>query len=68
MIVFAVKCSRDPRSLGDIDFDSLRGHGLQQSEIVEVIAMSALAVYANIIAEATAMESDAMFAELDHTV
>ena len=28
---------------------------------MEIIAMSALAVYANIIADATAMESDGMF-------
>jgi hypothetical protein len=31
---------------------------------VEIIAMSALAVYANIIADATAMDEDKMFAEI----
>jgi hypothetical protein len=31
--------------------------------LVELIAMSALAVYANIIADATAMEADEMFAK-----
>jgi hypothetical protein len=36
-------------------------HGLKQSEIVEIIGMSAFAVYANIIADATAMEPDEMF-------
>ena len=50
-----------PQSLVEEDFERLRGHGLKQSEIVEVIAMSALAVYANIIADATAMSSDEMF-------
>lgn len=34
------------------------GHGLSQSVLVELVAMSALAVYANIIADATAMEPD----------
>ncbi len=61
MILFAIKCSRDPRSLEETDFDKLRQHGLKQSEIVEIIAMSALAVYANIIADATAMDEDEMF-------
>jgi uncharacterized peroxidase-related enzyme len=60
-ILFALKCSRDPRSLTERDFEQLRQHGLKQSEIVEVIAMSAFAVYANIIADATAMEPDEMF-------
>ena len=64
MILFAVKCSRNPQSLAEADFDNLRRHGLSQSEIVETISMSALAVYANIIADATAMEPDEMFATL----
>ena len=61
MIRFAVKCSRDPQSLTTDDFDQLRKLGLKQSEIVEIIGMSALAVYANIMADATAMEPDEMF-------
>ena len=61
IILFAVKCSRDPQSLTDGDDETLRRHGLQQSEIVEIIGMSAFAVYANIIADATAMEPDEMF-------
>ena len=61
MILFALKCSRDPQSLAESDFEQLRRHGLKQSEIVEMIAMSAFAVYANIIANATAMDPDEMF-------
>jgi alkylhydroperoxidase family enzyme len=61
MIRFARKCSRDPQSLTKADFKSLRQHGLNQSETMEIIAMSAFAVYANIIADATAMEPDQMF-------
>jgi len=61
MILFALKCSRDPQSLTEEDFEQLRGHGLKQSEIMETIAMSAFAVYANIIADATAMTPDEMF-------
>lgn len=61
MIGFALKSSRDPRSLTKDDYESLRQRGLTQSEIMEVVAMSAFAVYANIIADATGMESDQMF-------
>ncbi len=60
-ILFALKCSRYPQSLTDADYETLRRHGLKQSAIMELIAMSALAVYANIIADATAMEPDEMF-------
>ena len=63
MIRFAVKCSRTPQGLTEEDFGELRQHGLKTSEIVELVAMSALAVYANIIADATAMEADRMFSE-----
>jgi len=61
MVSFGVKCARDPQSLDKNDYDMLRQHGLGQSELVELVAMSALAVYANIIADATAMEPDKMF-------
>ena len=61
MIKFGVKCARDPQSLTAEDHESLRQVGFNQSEIMEIIAMSALAVYANIIADATAMESEQMF-------
>src|SRR6188474_2363147 len=38
MLLFAVKCSREPQSLAGQDFDQLRQHGLKDSEIMEVIA------------------------------
>jgi alkylhydroperoxidase family enzyme len=61
MILFAIKCSRNPQSLAEADFANLRQHGLKESEIMEIVAMSGLAVYANIIADATAMDDDEMF-------
>ena len=61
MILFAIKCSRNPQSLAEADFANLRQHGLKESEILEIIWMSALAVYANIMADATAMDDDEMF-------
>ena len=61
ILLFGLKCARDPQSLDDGDFDSLRKVGLAETEIIEVISMSALAVYANILADATGVADDAMF-------
>ena len=61
LILFALKWSRDPQSLAEVDFKQLRDHGLKQSGIVEVIAMPAFAVYANLIADATRMSPEEMF-------
>lgn len=61
MILFGLKCSRDPQSLNEDDFNGVRAVGLSQGEIVELIAMSGLAVYANIMADACGMEADPMF-------
>jgi alkylhydroperoxidase family enzyme len=61
MILFGLKCSREPQDISEADYEKLRQHQLGQSEILELIAMSALAVYANILADATEMEADAMF-------
>ena len=64
VVRFAVKCSREPQALTDADYETLRRHNLREPEITEIIGMSALAVYANIIADATGMEADEMFAML----
>jgi len=61
IILFSIKCSRNPQNISAKDYEQLRQHGVTQSEIMEIIGMSALAVYANIIADATAMEADEMF-------
>src|ERR1700694_2777253 len=53
MLVFALKCARAPQSLGTEDYAKLREFGLSNKEIVEIISMSAVAVYANILADAT---------------
>jgi uncharacterized peroxidase-related enzyme len=61
MLLFGLKCSKEPQNLAEADYEKLRQHQLGQPEILELIAMSALAVYANILADATAMEPDAIF-------
>ncbi len=61
MILFGLKCSKNPQGISEADYEKLRHHGLNQPEILELIAMSGLAVYANIMADATGMEADAIF-------
>jgi alkylhydroperoxidase family enzyme len=64
MIAFAVKCARSPQALSPADHSELRWFGLKEPEIVEIIGMAALAAYANIIADATAMQNDDMFEQI----
>ena len=64
-VKFSVKCARDPKSLEDADFEILRDHGLGDAEIMEIIAMSGLAVFANIMADATKLDNDEMFCNYD---
>ena len=61
MLSFARKCARDPQSITAEDHDRLSQCGLPRSQVIELISMSGLAVYANIMADATAMEADEMF-------
>ena len=61
ILAFGLKCARSPQSLTDEDFRSLTRLGLGHAEIVEVVATSALAVYANILADATGVTGDDMF-------
>lgn len=64
LLKFGVKCARAPQTIGDADFEALRAHGLNHGEIVEAIAMSALAVYANTIADAAGIDPDEMFSTI----
>ena len=61
LVLFGLRCSRAPQAVNENDYRELRNQGLKQSEIMEAIAMSAFAVYANIIADATGMDPDEMF-------
>ena len=64
MIGFARKCASDPQAITADDHNRLAEQGLSRSQIVELIGMSGLAVYANIMADATAVEADQIFSAL----
>ena len=61
ILLFAIKCAAAPEELNDEDFASLTAHGLSREQTLEVIGTAAMAVYATIIADATMLEADAMF-------
>jgi uncharacterized peroxidase-related enzyme len=63
MLLFAVKAARNPQGLAKSDYGTLRSYGLRTAEIMEIVGMAALAVYANILADATGMEPDPIFDE-----
>ena len=46
--------------LTDADFDKLRDMGISDAEIVEIVALSGLGVYLNIVADALKIEVDDM--------
>jgi uncharacterized peroxidase-related enzyme len=65
MMLFALKCARAPQSMAAHDYSVLRRHGIANRQIVEIISMAALAVYANILADAAGMEEDPMFGDCE---
>ena len=55
---FAVKTATTPQKLTQKDYRSLKRHKLSDAEIIEIVAMSAFAVYAITVAEALKLEED----------
>lgn len=51
IIQFSIKMSRDPQSITNEDFDSMREFGVTDEEILEIIIVAAHAVSADIIAD-----------------
>jgi len=58
IIRFSVKAGTDPKSVTDTDYDILRGHGIEDREIIEIVAMAAFATYAITIADALKLDVD----------
>jgi uncharacterized peroxidase-related enzyme len=58
IIRFSVKAGTDPKSLTDADFNGLKRHGIDDSEIIEIVAMSAFATYAITVADALKLDVD----------
>jgi uncharacterized peroxidase-related enzyme len=66
VIRFAVKCALAPAEVQAADYASLRHHRLTDAQIMEIIAMAGMAVFHNIIADATGISIDAAFQPQNH--
>lgn len=64
IILFGVKCARNPQGMAQEDYAALHRHGLNDGDIMELIAVVGLAVYLNIVADATGVAPDDMFFEI----
>lgn len=60
IVAFGVKAAMSSNDLTDADFDKLRDMGISDSEIVEIVALSGMGVYLNIVADALKIEVDDM--------
>jgi uncharacterized peroxidase-related enzyme len=63
-IDFAVKLAKDSHSSSEQDFQILRELGFDDEEIMEIIAMSGMAVFYNHLANATKINIDNGFSEI----
>ena len=60
IVKFAVKCAQDPTNLAGADYDRVREQGISDEELMEIIALSALGVYLDILADAMKIEVDSV--------
>jgi len=61
MLDFAMKVALDSRSIGDEDYDILRGHGFSDEDIWDIGAITALFAASNRMANLTAMRPNDEF-------
>ncbi len=60
IVAFGVKAAMSSNDLTEEDFDKLRDMGISEAEIVEIVALSGMGVYLNIVADALKIEVDDM--------
>ncbi|MCB1948705.1 peroxidase-related enzyme [Nitrosomonas sp.] len=63
-IDFAVKLAKDSHTSSEQDFETLKFHGFDEEEIMEIIAMSGMAVFYNHLANATKINIDEGFTKI----
>ena len=63
IVKFAIKCAMDPQSLSAADYDAVRDQGIGDDELMEIIALAALANYLDTLADGMKIEVDSVFKE-----
>ncbi|MEO1052115.1 MAG: carboxymuconolactone decarboxylase family protein [Bacteroidota bacterium] len=61
---FTVRIAKDSNCLQDKDYEELKGHGYSEEEIMELIAMSGMAVFYGLLANATKINVDEGFEQV----
>jgi uncharacterized peroxidase-related enzyme len=64
IVKFAQKCARDRANLGEADYESVRAQGVSEQEILEIIALAALANFLNTVADSLKLQIDAPIAQM----
>ena len=64
IVKFAQKCARDRAALGADDYESVRAQGVSEEEILEIIALAALANFLNTLADSLKLEIDDPIAQM----
>jgi uncharacterized peroxidase-related enzyme len=62
IVRFALKCAHDARNLTEADYEQVREQGISNEELIEIIALAALANYLDTLADATKVDIDSAFA------
>lgn len=63
IVQFAQRAAMDPQALGQADYEDVRGQGVSDSEILEIIALAALGNYLDTVADAMKIDVDTVIAE-----
>lgn len=63
IVAFAVKAAKSPKEVSGGDFEKLRDIGINDAEIVEIVALAALGSYLDTIADALKIDVDEMIAQ-----
>jgi alkylhydroperoxidase family enzyme len=58
IVKFGLKTGTNPQSIDDADYKILKGHGIDEAGIIEIVAMSGFAVNAITIADALKLDVD----------
>lgn len=64
IVKFAIKAAIDTNNLVDEDYECLQRYGLDDSEILEIIAVAGLATYFNILADGMKVSVDEMILQV----
>jgi uncharacterized peroxidase-related enzyme len=63
IIKFAVKCATDGQQLTKADYDQVREEGINDEELMEIIALAALGNYLDTLTDAMKLEIDSVYAQ-----